>query len=168
MGNIGLIQLRHVRASNQIAALNETRERVESPEFQEFVRKARELPRYMADPAARRRLLAPEMDFPGEFQWLLVLMYFYEHLGILVKNGVIDRTIACETWAIPLLTYWPNLAPIVANRREALHTPALWENFEYLMALCKQWIATHPHGAYPPNAPRVSLPELWPEVTDVT
>ena len=109
MGNIGLIQLRHVRASNQIAALNETRERVE--------------------------------------------------------NGVIDRTIACETWAIPLPTYWPNLAPIVANRRATLHTPALWENFEYLIALCKQWIATHPHGA---NAPRVPLPELWKEVTDVT
>jgi len=158
-----LVQLRHMRSSNQIAALNEVRKRVESPEFQNFVRMARRLPELFADSEIRKQLIAPEFEFSQEYQWVLVLIYFYEHLGVLVKNGVIDRDVACDTWAEPLLAYWPALAPVIANRRAALNQPNLWANFEYFATVCRDWIERHPDGAYPSGAPRMPMPALWPE-----
>ena len=161
-----LAQIKHLRASNQIAALNEVRERVESAEFQDFVQRARQLPALLRDPAVRRKLVAAEDDFAPELQWVLLMIYFYEQLGTLVKHRVIDKDVACETWALPLLMYWPNLAPVVANRRAALRMPALWQNFEYLISVSKQWLAKHPQGSYPSDAPRVPMPELWPETIE--
>jgi len=161
-----LLQLRHMRGSNQIAALNEVRERVESSDFQEYVRLAKTLPQLCADPDIRRQLNAPEFEFPQKYQWVLVLLYFYEHLGVLVKNGVIDRNVACDPGAEPLLTYWPALAPVIVNRRAALHQPNLWANFEYLAMVCEEWKRRHPNGAYPPRARRMDMPDPWPETNE--
>ena len=60
-----LMQLRHMRGSNQIIALNELRETMESPAFraaQNFI--ARELPQRLQDPAVRAALM--KQFFPPE------------------------------------------------------------------------------------------------------
>ena len=48
-----LMQLRHMRAGNQIVALNEARETIESPAFQETLLFTRELPQRLTDPEVR-------------------------------------------------------------------------------------------------------------------
>lgn len=156
-----LMQLRHMRGSNQLLALNEVMKTVSTEKFQASLHAAQEIHKQFGDPNVRAGLLSRE--FVTDFHDLAVLVNFYDQLGGLVKRGAIDRAIACDSWTIPILEYWRLLSPIVANRRKALAIPGLYENFEYLAALCRQWIDEHPEGTYPASLPRMPLPNLWPE-----
>ena len=51
-----IVQLRHMRGSNQIEALNELREARETPEFQAALQFIGELPAIMRDPVFRYQL----------------------------------------------------------------------------------------------------------------
>lgn len=161
-----LLQIRHLRSSNQIAALNECRETIESPEFQAAERfVAIELGKRLADPDVQQAMLGP--FFPQEYEPMRMVANFFENLGIFVKNGIIDQSIACDLWYPVILRNWNGIAPVIANRRAALDFPALWENFEYLATMCETWEERHPHGAYPSGVKRMSLPELWPSVREM-
>ncbi|HET9392038.1 MAG TPA: DUF4760 domain-containing protein [Candidatus Rubrimentiphilum sp.] len=166
-----LMQLRHMRGSNQIIALNEVRETIESPAFQaaeNFV--VRELPPRFQDPAVREALTTP--FFPPEYQPARTVANFFETFGALVKNGIIDQEIACDLWGGVATRAWEALAPLTANRRAIIGSAALWENFEYLTILSKRYAAQHPNGAFPKGMERLPLPEMWPEtkakVSDVS
>jgi len=157
-----LMQLRHMRGSNQIIALNEVRETIESPAFQaaeSFV--VRELPPRLGDPAVRQALSMP--FFAEEYQPVRTVANFFETFGALVKNGIIDPEIACDLWGGVAQRAWDALAPIAANRRAKPGWSGLWENFEYLTVLSKNFSRDHPEGAFPKGMERLPLPELWPE-----
>jgi hypothetical protein len=157
-----LMQLRHMRGSNQIIALNEVRETIESAEFQaaeSFV--VRELPERLKDPSVRAALLMP--FFPAEFQPVRTVANFFETFGALVKNGIIDPRIACDLWGGVTIRAWDALAPVTTDRRTLPGWSAVWENFEYLTVLSNRFYAAHPDGAYPKEMERLPLPELWPE-----
>ena len=164
-----LLQLRHMRGSNQIVALNQVWETIESREFQEAQRWMREdLPAVIADPKQRERLSSS--PFPTEYAPLRNTANFFEHVGVLVKKGIIDRDIACDLWGGVVLLTWNLLEPVIRNRR-AVDSPtlrgqnvALWENFEFLAALSKRFIDAYPNGAYPAGYERMPQSNLWPEV----
>ena len=156
-------QLRHMRAGNQIVALNEVRETIEEPAFQETLLFIRELPQRLADPEIRRSLAS--RTFPPEYQRLRTLANFFEHLGTLVKKHIIDADIAADLWGGVILANWYALAPIIVNRRLAMDQPAVWENFEYLAVLCEKFRQRHPKGTFPPGAARMPAPDIWPEVS---
>ena len=159
-----LMQLRHMRGSNQIIALNEVRETIESPAFQaaeSFV--VRELPSRLEDPEVRAALLTP--FFPSEYQPARTVANFFETFGALVKNGIIDQEIACDLWGGVAIRAWDALTPLTANRRAMLGASALWENFEYLAVLSKRYLESHPEGAFPNGMERLPLPQLWPETS---
>ena len=157
-----LFQLRHMRASNQIVALNEVRETIESPSFQETILFVRELPQRLDDPEIRRALA--ERQFPAEYQRLRTLANFFEHVGTLVKKRIIDRDIAADLWGGVILTNWNALSPIITNRRIIANQPALWENFEYLAVVCDDFRNVHPGGAFPKGTRRMPPAQRWPEV----
>ena len=159
-----LLQIRHMRAGNQIVALNETRETIESPAFQETILFVRELPQRLSDPEIRKALASGR--FPPEYQRLRMLANFFEHLGTLVKNGIIDSRIAADLWGGVVLTNWYALAPIIQNRRIAMHQAALWENFEYLAVVCEDFRDRHPHGTFPTGKRRMPQGEPWSEATE--
>mgnify|MGYP001478974860 CR=1 FL=1 len=156
-----LLQIRHLRSSNQIAALNECRETIESADFQvaeRFI--ALELGPKLSDPTVQSALL--EQFMAKEYEPMRMVGNFFENMGVLVKSGIIDRYIACDIWNQVILRNWNAMAPVVANRRAVLQLDALWENFEYLAVLCKQWEEQYPHGTYPKFARRMPAAELWP------
>lgn len=151
-----LIQLRHMRSSNQIAAFTEFRETMESDKFQTaeaFV--SFELPKHLKDPVERTR--ATTVPFSGEYAAISTVANVFESLGGLIKNGVIDRNVACDVFAHMVIRNWEALLPLTTHLRRALDNPALWENFEYLTLLSKRFQAKYPDGAYPSGEPR--LPE---------
>lgn len=128
-----LIQLRHMRGSNQIAALTECRERLESPEFnaaRRFV--TYELPKRLADPLRWRE--ATQTPFTTEYEAVPTVANFFETMGLFVKHGIIDGRIACDAWSGVVLTSWDALLPLTTYMRSK-HGRELWENFEYLAAL---------------------------------
>jgi Domain of unknown function (DUF4760) len=161
-----LVQLRHMRASNQIVALMEIRETLESPHFEAAANYVlRDFRRRLEDPQVRKVIVTPG-PAPDELLPVRKVCNFMETFGSLVKNGIIDRKIACDLFGYVVLQNWEVVAPFVVNRRAALNNPSLYENFEYLAATSKAWYDAHPAGSYPAHTARMAHPDLWPELKD--
>ncbi len=156
-----LMQLRHMRGSNQIIALNEVRETIESPAFQAAELFVSELSKRFDDRAVREELLAPFI--PPEFQPVRYVANFFETFGAFVKNGIIDENLACDLWGGVVERNWDALRPVIASRRSRAGTPGLWENFEYLAAIGKKFNDAHSAGTLPKSMDRLPLPQPWPE-----
>ncbi len=148
-----LMQLRHTRGSNQITALTECRETLESDDFQnarEFV--AKRLPVLLQDPAIREKL--GQSFFPAELRPAGNVANFFESMGAFVRFNIIDRRIACDLWCGIILSSWNALLPIVRLRREL--DPGVWENFEYLTVLAEEFMERTP-TTYPSGMRRMPL-----------
>lgn len=160
-----IIQLRHARSSNQIAALNELRETRETPEFQRaqhFV--LTDLPAKMQDPAFRYQLVeqaARTEENRALNTRVSVIGNFYENVGLLMKSELVDKGLALELLSGVVIRAWEQLAPVAAIGRRRFD--ALWENFEYATVLAQDWVATHPKGAYPAGVRRIELKDEWLE-----
>lgn len=148
-----LIQLRHMRGSNQIVALTECRETLESPEFREAQRfVSYELPKRLQDPDESRKVA--QLPFPGEYEQIGTVANFFESMGLFVKQGIIDRHIACDFWAFVVLRNWEALLPVTTYVRATIGSDALWENFEYMALLSERYARTNP-VSYPKGQPRM-------------
>jgi hypothetical protein len=161
-----LIQLRHARGSNQIAAVNELRELQETAEFQaafNFV--ISELPSRAQDPAfryqyAKRSAKADENI--SEFLKVRTVGNYFENMGLLVKSRLIDRELAAEMSANLVTGAWEKLIPVTAIGRRDVG-PGLWDNFEYLTVIAQDWMAAHPNGNYPARERRLEVKDEWLE-----
>ena len=95
-----IVQLRHMRGSNQIVALNELRE-ARASEFQEALQFVAELPVIMRDPAFRYQL-ANRPAATGENGPLITKIgrvgNYYEAVGILVKTGLVEKSLVLDFW----------------------------------------------------------------------
>lgn len=148
-----LVQLRHMRGSNQIVALTECRETLESPEFREAQRFVSfELPKRLRDPEECRK--AAQLPFAGEYEAIGTVANFFESMGLFVKTGIIDQRIACDFWSYVVLRNWEALLPMTSYVRDKIGQPALWENFEYMAALSKRYQLQHP-SSYPGGMDRM-------------
>ncbi len=149
-----LMQLRHTRGSNQIIALTECRETLESDEFQDARRFiATVLPELLKDPSVQEKLARPH--FPDELRLAGNVANFFESMGAFVRFNIIDRTIACDLWCSVVLRSWEQLLPITRIRRRLV--PGVWDNFEYLAVLSEQYMKKP--SSYPRGMPRMSLAE---------
>ena len=145
-----LLQLRHTRGSNQIIALTECRETLESPDFREAQRfVSYELPKRLADPQERLRIAQPQSQFEGEYQAIDTVANFFESMGTFVKNKIIDADLACDLWSYVVMRNWNALLPIITYVRKDLDAQSLWENFEYLALISTIWLRRYPNGTYP-------------------
>ena len=154
-----LVQLRHTRGSNQIIALTECREILESDKFvtaMQFVR--RKLPVLLDDPEVRKRLAARPLD--SDLQAINIVGNFFESMGSFVKHDIIDAKVACDLWSGVVLSCWQALGPTLAVMRRA-DGPALWENFEYLAVLSEDYFAKNPGGTYPRGARRIKVVDKY-------
>lgn len=151
-----LIQLRHMRGSNQIVALTECRETLESPDFREAQRfVSYELPKRLADPQERLRIAQPQSQFEGEYRAIDTVANFFESMGMFVKNGIIDPELALSMWCWVVLRNWNALLPIITYVREDLGEHSIWEHFEYLASLSSEYLKENPGGSYPRGARRM-------------
>lgn len=159
-----ILQLRHARSSNQIAALNELRETTERPDFMEashFVQGG--LAAKLQDPAFRYQI-AMRSARTDENRSLIakanLVGNFFESMGTLVKTGLVDKGLALQIWDGIAIQAWGHLAPYVAILRRSAGN-VLWEKFEYFTVLAEDWMAAHPKGTYPPGMRRISLKDEW-------
>ncbi len=155
-----LMQLRHMRSGNQIAALTEIRETMESTDFRQALRwTAHELPRLLEEPRIRALIANPGPLSP-ELEQARTVANFFETTGAAVRHGFIDRRIACDLWGYVVIRNWTVLSAFIANRRAAVD-PNLFEHFEYLAVISRHWTAEHRDGTYPKDLERMPLPEPW-------
>ena len=154
-----IAQLRHMRGNNQIVALTECREVLESEPFARALRfVSHELPELMKDPQVRARLMATPVD--EELRAVNVVGNFFESMGSFVKHGIIDAEIACDLWSGIVVQSWRILNPVLGLMRRSGGV-GLWENFEYLAWLSEDFIAKHPNGTYPASRPHLVVEDVW-------
>ena len=161
-----VVQLRHARSSNHIAALNELRETMESPDFihaRHFVET--ELSAKLQDPAFRYQVARPSAR-TDEMRPLIgrinAIGNFFEGVGMLAKTRLVDKQLVVEMWSNVVVQDWEALAPMTAIARRRVGD-ALWENFEFLTVLSREWMAAHPKGDYPAGMRRIELKDEWLE-----
>lgn len=151
------VQLRHLRGSNELEALNDFRQSFESPEVQ-----AAQTALPLIQERLKERSYRLELELTRVPEWALPAMpacRLFEVLGLYVKHGIVSRSVACDLWGPVVIGYWEDFAPmIVVMRRTA--TDALMENFEALACLCKRWFEVK-RTAYPKGLPRIAPPDPW-------
>ncbi len=159
-----LMQLRHARASNQIAALDELRTVFQSSEFSEAQSfAATHLSALVPNPAFRYQWANRDKrtgEFRDEIRRIRLLGNCFEDVGALIASGLLDRDLTCKIYCGDVSLAWDELQPLTAIGRRRVGSK-LWENFEYAAMLSKKWIEAHPEGDYPAGAPRLPLKDEW-------
>jgi hypothetical protein len=166
-----LVQLRHLRAGNQINAMLSIGESLDKEflDAQHFVQKelaaALKDPDFRAYSAAMSRGVAPP-EVPPVYvevrRAAIAVGNKYEELGILVRNGIVDPNLFIERYAGIIGQGWSVLETFSAFSRAVRGTDAIWENFEYLAVLAQDWLEQHPEGIYPKGVRRIQLHNPWP------
>ena len=152
-----LVQLRHTRSSNQISAVTEMRETLESSRFREARRFILEqMPRILDDPAERIKLGSRIM--PPEFDAVRDVANFFETMGVFVKLGIVDRALMCDLWDGVVFQTWKELEPAILIRRK-VGDAGLWANFEYLAVLCQKSLSENEGDNYPRGVRRMTFDE---------
>jgi len=163
---VAMVQLRHIRCSNQIAAMNDLRETAESEELRaarQFV--FTELGEKMKDLDFRYQVwnrAARTSESQAFITKISTVGNFWEGVGTLVKAGLLDAELVFEVWSGHLIDDWEKLAPVTALSRRGVGS-VIMENFEYLTVLAQDWDASHPNGTYPQRMRRINLKDDWLE-----
>ena len=85
----------------------------------------------------------------------------FEDLGILVKNGIVDRALFLDSYGWQTMQTWKRLERVIAWTRAIVNQPTVWENFEYLTVLAEDFHRDHP-SSYPEAMRRLEPHNPWP------
>lgn len=149
-----IIQLRHLRTSNQLNALLEIMNQWNLPTVQSALAELRTVPEKMNDPKYVAALNAPgSVDRASHPEFLALDLW--EQIGTYCKYRLVDETILLDITAAQVADAWTCAEPVIRLLR-ARAGPATLENFEYLVVRSKLWSRKHATGAYPARLPRVT------------
>jgi hypothetical protein len=158
-----LVQLRHLRAGNQIEGQLAMVNLFQGAEFENAMQRARrDIPRLLTDDNFRRFVARARTEYPAdtpaEFVEVWTAASFVgshlENIGNMVRNGLTDRRIFLEQWTPLVTSAWTLLEPLTILRREASRSDTPWEDFEYLTVLSRDAMARY-STFYPKDTPRI-------------
>lgn len=152
-----VIQLKHIRSSNQIAILNEFREVTYNAGFTDSMQFVRTLDEKLKDPAFRAQLEIVPLANP--MVPIVVTLGLFENLGCYVRRGMLDADLICELYAPVVHSAWQSMAQAIVIMRRSRGDRA-FAHFEYLAYLSKQWIDAN-KPVYPQGVPRLAPPDRW-------
>lgn len=152
-----MVQLRHMRASNQLAGLLSVLARVEDANFNTWLTETqRELPGLLADPQYLQSVI--DNTFDRRVAWLQ-LGNSYDWVGSLVKNRLIPVDAFLDVYAFRIVQAWELMQPLIVLARYNVGD-VVWENFEFLYICGLEWTRKHAIGNYPRNMKRAALPPI--------
>lgn len=160
-----LVQLRHMRASNQLEAILSLEKDFRSPEVQAALHYVQEqLPQRLEDRQYREELAAIGYINVERHPELIACNWFTQ-MGTFLKHGLISEDTFMDVFGRLIRYYWKSLAPVVAIMRRS-RGPSQYDEFEYLALRAIAWLDRNPQGLFPKNMQRLPLPDPWLE-TDV-
>jgi len=156
-----LIQLRHLRASNQLNTLLTLMRMWQAPDLQEHMGYVRgELQGKLKDPDFVAAYAADSIS-RREHKELLVADYF-EQVGSFMKVGLMDEESWLDVAGAQVTATWQLLEPVIKAMRE-VRGPTAFDNFEYGAVRAKLYFQKHPDGTYPSGTPRMEQLEAASE-----
>ncbi len=161
-----IVQLRHMRMGNQITALLSLQNEFDSKDFrdaEDAIRK--ELGGLHQDPEfcgyciSIARQETPPSHHPYEAVRAAAILVgnTFENLGVLVKNGIVERTLFLDVYSWNVALTWARLEPLIALTRAASGERSIWDNFEYIASISRAYLETHP-DTYPSGVKRIDPP----------
>jgi len=163
---VALVQLRHLRASNQIQGQLAINALIQSDQFWDAQMKIEGLSAMLNDPtfawAFRQRLseeLPPEVV--AMRRAARVVGSNLENIGNMIRNGLTEKGLFIEQFGNVVSEAWNLLEPYARVRRQLEENDAVWEDFEYLTMLSREWMETQ--GSVFPAQRRRILPP-WNEM----
>src|SRR5215469_11118966 len=151
-----LVQLRHMRTSNQIAALTEFRETWESDRLTAARRCLDDVVGKLTDPQVRQSLMTRPL--PVEYRPAVSIGDLFDHLGAFVKYGMIDPTLVYKLWPRTIRYTWIQMQPLIAVLRRGATNQGAFEHFEYLAVLVEDHMACA-GSTYPHSVRRLPMPD---------
>jgi len=157
-----LIQLRHIRAGNQLQALLSLEHDFRSPELQAALSYVQErLAQRLDDPQYRRELERIGFVDPAAHPEMIACNWLNE-MGTLVKRGLVSEETFMDLFARLIAHCWKVVSPAVAIMRRTRGS-AQYHDFEYLAMRAARWLEKNPQGFSPRSFARVPLPDRWRE-----
>ncbi|HZV78863.1 MAG TPA: hypothetical protein VFF60_04540 [Candidatus Binatus sp.] len=155
-----MIQLRHMRSSNQITALSKLEEMWDDPNFRAKRRRVTDgIEEHLLDPQFRQEL-ENEASADSFVEDVVEVTNFFEGMGIYAKHGFAEQNVIFDFWSQIITSSWQRLAPAVAVMRRT-SGPSLYENFQYLAVLAQRFIDAHPNGSAPKDVRRSPIEDPW-------
>jgi hypothetical protein len=166
-----LVQLRHLRAGNQINAMLSIGDKFQGLPFTDALELVNaRLAIALEDPVFRNYVIAirrgpsvsdVDVRYVDVRRAALLVGNTYEELGILVKNGIVDKTLFLDRYCGVSISAWHRLEKFTAFVREVAADPGIWENFELITVLSEDWLRDYP-STYPGATRRLQLHNPWP------
>ncbi|HXO16705.1 MAG TPA: hypothetical protein VN909_00910, partial [Candidatus Dormibacteraeota bacterium] len=155
-----LIQLRHIRAGNQLQALLSLERDFRAPELQAALSYVQDqLAQRLDDRAYRRELESIGFIDPALHPEMTACNWLNE-MGTLVKRGLVSEDTFMDLFARLIVHCWRQVSPAIAIMRRT-RGAAQYHDFEYLAARAAAWLRQNPEGMSPPAFLRTPLPDHW-------
>lgn len=167
-----VIQLRHMRSGNVIAAILSFRSMLEDDEHRKATRLLRggDLARELEDPQFRRYLYRltrklPLEDVPQRYTELMeaaiALGNSFELIGGMVRNKVVSPDVFLANYWWVVTNTWERMKDYIAMARQYTGNDGLFEDFEYLTVISAEWAKRHPNS-YARGVARMPLVNPYP------
>jgi hypothetical protein len=138
-----VIQIRHLRAGNQLEGFLEVSRELESPELltaRAFVEL--ELADRLKDGVYREELVSGTFDLMRHPE--VRIANFWEKMGALIRHGVLDAPLFFDFFAHRCALRWEQLRPVVELMRQ--RDAFLWVDFEHIAGLCQRYLVSGRRG----------------------
>lgn len=157
-----LVQLRHMRASNQIAGFLTLRNVLDDEAHRQALAVLRREGDITKEEGYRAYVAASTSGRPTPDQPRYQDVYdavgltanAFEVIGTLVRNGIVDRRLFLEQYCFTVSGYWSRLEPYTALQRATTHDDGVWEDFEYMAVLSREFMKEHA-SVYPAGVPHL-------------
>lgn len=158
-----MVQLRHMRAANKVAAIQQFLMSYEGPEFRDafhFVRT--QLPVRLQDPTFRRALRGRMVDRSEHPE--VNICNFFDQWGLYYRDNVIDRQSFMRVNAEIIIGFWERLQPVIALTADPQRGNTAFQQFEYLTIQARRWVERNPDGDWPKGEKRIPLSDPWRDI----
>ena len=90
-------------------------------------------------------------DDPRGRRSIRILGTYFEGIGVLVKEDLIDIRIVAELMTSSIMSFWEKLTPVVEDARKRRRAPSLWNGIEYLYRELVRYTDEHPEIGESPD-----------------
>lgn len=154
-----LVQLRHMRAGNQLQALLSLEQDFRGAELQAALAYIQnELPKRLNEAGYRRELETIGFVDASVHPELTVCNWF-NTIGTLVKHRLVSEETFMDLFARLIVYCWKQTAPAVAIMRRS-RGAFQYHDFEFLAMRAESWLTQHPRGIFPESS-RSVLDDPW-------
>ena len=159
-----IVQLRHLRAANELEAVLAVEHDFRSPELQAALNYvATRLPDRLRDEAYRLELSGRGYVDPGAHPEMALCNWF-NRAGTLVQHGFIKEELFLDSFGRLVAYYWQQLGPVVALLRRS-RGAGQYQGFEFLAYRAQ--VRGRNHAARSSRARRAPLADPWLAVDEL-